>query len=422
MGCMKICPVEAIRVKDKKSRLLVDKCIDCGECVKVCRNDAIVPLTNSFTDFSKFKYTIAVPSIALYSQLDIETTPGTILTSLKNLGFDEVLDLTQACVSVYKAITGYINEYTGKRPLISSFCPTCVKLLQTMYPELLEQFIPVIPPMELAAREIKKETAKRLGLHKSDIGVIYITPCSSKMLLISQKSGSFYSDFDGAIAVSDIYKSLYSSVHQHSKSKSHHTDYYDISGFGLNIGVKEGLSSMIGNDKSISVSGISNVLRILEEIEQGKLNNIDLVDLNSCDEGCIGGPMMVDNVYLARSKMLHLVNTYGEKKIAVRKKDRYEGCKLFYDSLFEQAHKGNGKGSISEEIQRIMHRKELSAKLPNINCGACGSPTCISLAEDIVKGDAKMNDCLFIFNEELKNKLKEKIKEILELQQLLEKE
>ena len=132
--------------------------------------------------------------------------------------------------------------------------------------------------------------------------------------------------------------------------------------------------------------------------------------------------MMVDNVYLARSKMLHLVNTYGEKKIAVRKKDRYEGCKLFYDSLFEQAHKGNGKGSISEEIQRIMHRKELSAKLPNINCGACGSPTCISLAEDIVKGDAKMNDCLFIFNEELKNKLKEKIKEILELQQLLEKE
>ncbi len=420
MACMKACPVEAIRVRNRKSILLENKCIDCGECVKVCKSDAIIPLTNSFTDFSKFEYTIAIPSLALYSQFDIDIKPETILTSLKNLGFDEVMDTTHACVSVYKSIGNYLDDYTGKRPLINTFCPTCIKLIQTCYPEMLERIIPVIPPMELAAKEIKRETAERLGIEPECVGVIYITPCPSKMVLISQKIGKFYSDFDGAISISDIYKPLFTSIRQSIKGKNYHPDYFDISGFGLNLGTMGGLSSTIGNNRSITVSGINNVIRILEEIEQGKLFNIDLVDLNACSDGCVGGALVVDNVYIARSKMLHLINSYGEKKLAVRKKDKYEGCKVCYEDLYEPQEYGETRGSIAEEIEKITKRKEISVKLPSINCGACGSPTCLTFAEDVVKGDTKLNDCVFIFNEELKHKLKAKIMDVLELQRQLE--
>ncbi|MFI5144773.1 MAG: [Fe-Fe] hydrogenase large subunit C-terminal domain-containing protein [Ignavibacteria bacterium] len=420
MACMKACPVEAIRVRNRKSFLLENKCIDCGECVKVCKSEAIVPLTNSFTDFSKFEYTVAIPSLALYSQFDIDIKPETILTSLKTLGFDEVIDITHACVSVYKAIGNYLDEYKGKRPLINTFCPTSINLIQTCYPEMLDRIIPVIPPMEVAAKVIRKETAERLGIEPEEIGVIYITPCPSKMVMISQKVGKFYSDFDGAISISDIYKPLFTSIRQNIKRKGYHPDYYDISGFGLNLGIMGGLTSTIGNNRSITVSGINNVIRMLDEMEQGKLFNIDLVDLNACSEGCLGGTLVVDNVYIARSKMLHLINSYGEKKLAVRKKDKYEGSKILYEDLYESTEISEPRGTIAQEIEKITKRKEISVKLPNINCGACGSPTCMTFAEDVVKSEAKMNDCVFIFNEELKHKLKEKIMDVLELQSKLD--
>ena len=54
MACMKVCPVGAIRIRNGKARILDDKCIDCGECVKVCKANAIIPLTNTFKDFSEF--------------------------------------------------------------------------------------------------------------------------------------------------------------------------------------------------------------------------------------------------------------------------------------------------------------------------------------------------------------------------------
>jgi Fe-S-cluster-containing hydrogenase component 2 len=104
MACLKACPVEAIRIRNKKARMLEEKCIDCGVCVKVCDSNAIVPLTNSFTDFSKFKYTVGIPSLALYSQFERHVAPKTILSALKKIGFDEVVDITESCVTVYNGI------------------------------------------------------------------------------------------------------------------------------------------------------------------------------------------------------------------------------------------------------------------------------------------------------------------------------
>ena len=43
-----------------------------------------------------------------------------------------------------------------------------------------------------------------------------------------------------------------------------------------------------------------------------------------------------------------------------------------------------------KKIQRIMR------VLPGIDCGACGAPKCKVLAEDIVQGKAKMNQCVFL--------------------------
>jgi len=38
--------------------------------------------------------------------------------------------------------------------------------------------------------------------------------------------------------------------------------------------------------------------------------------------------------------------------------------------------------------------EEIAASLPGLDCGACGAPDCRALAEDVVKGCAKVDDCI----------------------------
>lgn len=407
MACLKACPVEAIRIHSGKVKMLEDKCIDCGECVKTCKYRAIVPLTNTFKDFSKFEYTVAIPTLALYTQFDRNVRPKTILSSLKKTGFDEVVDISRACVSVIKATGKYVKEYKGRKPLISSFCPTCVRLIQVRYPELISNLIPVISPIELAARVARKEISSRLKMKSEEIGVIYITPCPSKMIFISQKTENYSSSFDGAIPISEIYNTLYNAIHQLRGTHTDDIEYFDVSGFGLNFARTGGLEFMMGNDNSVTVAGINNVLFILDEIEKGKLHNVNYVEMHACPEGCLGGPMTVENVYIARTNLLNLINHFGETRIPVGKKDEYTHEVMINENIFEQIPGEKANIDIKSALGKMVEKKKIFAMLPGINCGSCGSPTCETFAEDVVGEDAKISDCVILENEKLKQKMKD---------------
>jgi hypothetical protein len=342
-----------------------------------------------------------------------------ILSALKKIGFNEVVDTTKACVTVYKAIKKYLSDNQGRKPLISTFCPTCLKLIQTKYPELLQHVIPVISPMEVAAREARTEYAKRYKVKKEDIGIIYITPCPSKMVLISQEEDNYYPGFDGAIPISDVYNSIYSAINTSLKSNNNGFEHYSISGIGLHFGYPGGLSYLLGINNHITISGINNVQFLLDEIDKGKLSNIDFVEMTSCQEACTGGSLVVENSYMAVNKMKYLIDEYGEKKLPVGKKDNSDINSVYTDSIFKSMIFEQKNIDLEDAISRITKRNDIYSQLEKIDCGACGAPSCMSFAEDIVNNTAKMSDCVFVHNKELKHKLKEKILTILELQQKL---
>jgi Na+-translocating ferredoxin:NAD+ oxidoreductase RNF subunit RnfB len=52
-------------------------------------------------------------------------------------------------------------------------------------------------------------------------------------------------------------------------------------------------------------------------------------------------------------------------------------------------------------MARLKKLNAIHDKLPHIDCGACGRPTCFALAEDIVRGKAEITDCIFKLREKI---------------------
>ena len=392
MRCLKVCPTEAIRVRDGKAHILEDRCIDCGECARVCPHDAIVPCTSSFTDFAKFKYTIALPSPVLYGQFRNNILPHMILAGLRRIGFDDACDVARATEAVSIAIEEYLATYSGPLPLLSPFCPTVVRLIQVRHPNLIDSLIPIESPMEIAAREIRRNKMKELGLRGDEIGVIYLTPCPVKTVAIKEPPRKQVSHVDGAIAISDIYQPLLSAL---AGSDPNQLEGEAVKGIGLRWPVLGGQVATLKAESRLAVGGLADMERILEEIENGKLSDVQYVECQACPQGCCGGSLTVDNPYVARAKILHLVDKYGRTPC----QDRRTVKQLYQEDYFSLPGSIPPRPfspldtDISSAIQKRKRVQEMYEILPQIDCGACGSPTCFSFAEDVVLERARWDEC-----------------------------
>jgi Na+-translocating ferredoxin:NAD+ oxidoreductase RNF subunit RnfB len=394
MACMRICPTQAIRVRNGKATLLNDRCIDCGECVRACPNHAIVPMTNSFSDFSKFKYTVAIPSPVFYSQFGKDVSPTLLLESLKHIGFNDAYDVACASESVSIAIQEYLDANKKPRPLIAPFCPSIVRLIQIKYPNLLDNLIPIESPMEIAAREVKHIKMNELKLKEKDIGVIYITPCPSKTIAIKFPPRKKHSFIDGTIAISEIYQSVVQALSRiENKSEGK-----EIRGLGLGWPIVGGQVACLKAEECVSVAGLNDVTRIFEEIENGKLKDIQYIECHSCPSACVGGSLTVENPYIARGRVMKMVKQFGSVPCQDREKIRGLYQKNFFSLVGKIAPTPMQPlaNDVSKAIQKMHQKKEIYEQLPKIDCGACGSPSCSVFAEDVVKNNAKIDDCIFV--------------------------
>ena len=95
MKCMRYCPTQAIRVRDNNATISEELCVDCGMCLSVCPSEAIVPITDPISKFSRYKHKVIVPAPVFYSQFDYSIHPYIIHLALKKVGFDDVIDVTQ---------------------------------------------------------------------------------------------------------------------------------------------------------------------------------------------------------------------------------------------------------------------------------------------------------------------------------------
>lgn len=383
MKCVRGCPASAMRFRDKLPVVKWERCIHCGECIRAC--DAIQPLTTSFFELSNFKYTIAIPSPVFVGQFEKYIRPEHTFFALKSLGFNDVINLAPFCSAYFKAVKFIIEEKKVPRPLISSMCPVVISLIQRKYPSLVEHLLPILPPRQLAAKLAIESLVKNGSFGREEVGVIYITPCISKMLEVNEETSKNY--ICGAIAIKHIYNEVLKKIKPSEKVDIGNGSY------GFRQGVAGGLSEIIGEENLLVVSGIRDLIKVLDDIEMGKVKRTPFVDPYPCSEGCVGGTLTVDDLYISRQKILTLFSKRDSEKEEDKIVEMY--LRSRFDPVERWGKKEEYKKPIYAGIKFMMRKEEILKTLPRIDCGLCGAPTCESFAEDIVEGEGREDECIF---------------------------
>jgi Na+-translocating ferredoxin:NAD+ oxidoreductase RNF subunit RnfB len=397
MACMRACPTHAIRVVNGKARVIPELCIDCGSCLGVCPTGAITATTVRFADLGKFKFKVAVASPALFTQFAMKDTPAQVARALLELGFDAVWEYAVDIAVIDRAITDTVKEWPGPFPLISNSCPVVVRLVQVAYPTLVDHLIRIDAPREIAGREVKRKYSRELGLKEEEIAAVYITPCQAKTISILHPAEGARSYLDGALGISEIYNDIHNKLRRNTNREAG-AGKGAPAGKWFHGGAPEGEFPHLSREHYLPLQGLSDIIKIFDDIEKGKIRNIEFLECHACQGACLGGNLTVENLYVARSKDLRLVSERADPSPEFQKEveRRYEGADFrLRKPIKPREAAGNGL-DLRERVARKKRAAELLKALPLLNCGLCGAPTCRNHAEDAALGRAGINECVFL--------------------------
>lgn len=396
-SCIRECPAAAIRVIDAQAKVIEERCIACGHCVKVCSQDAKQILseideTNQLLQSGK-AVAIVAPSFAASFPDQYKKIP----TALRKLGFTKVIETAFGADLIANDYMDLIKADNDKT-VISSACPAVVSFIQKYYVELVPNLAQVVSPMIALGRYLKKDLGE-------DVKIVFIGPC------VAKKHEAQDEDVSGVIDSVLTFTELKQILDEHNISidQLEESDFdgpqammgkaYPLAG-GLIKTID--VSGDILEKDIIVVEGKKKVLEIIEEISNNHIN-AKFTDILFC-EGCISGPAIDTklNYYARREKVIN----YIDEKInnvdkRVWKSNLYNARKLNLHRKFKVDNQRRPYPS-EEKIKEILAQTKKFTPKDELNCGACGYPTCREYAVAIAKDLAEKEMCLPYVLDELK--------------------
>ncbi len=289
--CQVACKVKAISINENNAAAIDNsKCIQCGACVYQCPFGAIsdksyilsiIDMLRQSQENTAYKvYAIVAPSISsqfAYAKL------GQVITGLKRLGFFTVIEAALGADMVAHAES---RELAEKGFLTSSCCPAFVQYIRSAFPDLLPLVSHNLSPMATLAKYLKStdETAK----------VVFIGPCTAKKSEAQLDTVKPYID---AVLTFEELQALYDSrdidittlPEDVLDNASYFGRIFARSG-GLSDAVAQGIKEQqLDFDlKAVPCDGIEACRTALLKKRKGVLDG-NFIEGMACVGGCIGG-------------------------------------------------------------------------------------------------------------------------------------
>ena len=388
--CLRHCPTEAIRIRDGHAIINPERCIDCGECIRVCHHKAKKAVCSKLGDMDRFKWKIALPAPTLYGQFDNLDDVDYVLDGLLNIGFDDVYEVSKAAelVSAYTRL--YLKDEKVVKPAISSACPVIIRLINLRFPSLTDHIIPMLPPMEIAARLAKERAlSEHPELTPEEVGVCFISPCPAKVSYVKNGFASYKSYVDEVVSISDVYFRLIGKMRKDKDIRP----LSESGRIGLGWARSGGEATAILNDEYLAADGIDNVIHVLDQVENGNIPPLEFIELNACTGGCVGGVLTIQNPFIAKARLQSLRRYLPVSRNTVDKECVSVPENYMFSDMPDYVPITRLSESLSESLRMMNEIHAIRDCLPGIDCGSCGAPTCRAFAEDIVLGQCELGGC-----------------------------
>jgi iron only hydrogenase large subunit-like protein/nitrogen-specific signal transduction histidine kinase len=396
--CVRECPAKAIRIVGGQAEVIVERCIACGNCTKVCSQGAKVFLNTTDRVIKLLETGSKVAAIIAPSfPAEFADIPDhhILVGMVKSLGFELVAEVSFGADLVADRYKKLVSE--EKNFYISSDCPSIVNYVKFYHPALVDNLAPVVSPMVAMSRVVREK-------HGKETKIVFIGPC------IAKKAES--SEIDEAITFTELRDML--TDRGITPENITPVDFDPpVGGRGAIFPVARGLlqtakisdNAITGN--IIAAEGRIDFQGALKEFEAGLIKNQHMELL--CCEGCIMGPGLSKNgkQYNRRS----LVSSYANSKM---KNIDSENWQKSFDEFAELdlsiRHKPEDPWieTLNEnDVNDILIKMGKKTKKDQLDCGACGYESCVEHAIAIKKGLAEVEMCLPYTIEKLHKSVKD---------------
>ncbi|ADG83821.1 sigma-54-dependent Fis family transcriptional regulator [Thermincola potens] len=377
-ACVRNCPVKAIKVDRGQAKIIEERCIACGSCVRVCAQKA----KKVASDISKAEYFLAVEKevIAIVAPSFPAAFPefpaDNVLSGLYELGFHDVEEVSlgvQLTIPEYKKL---IEK--AEFPVISSFCPAVVGLIEKHYPDLIKYLAPIDTAMIACGKYIKK--------HRKKARVVFIGPCVAKKEEARLRGRGV---IDAVLTFKELKKMFHEKGIDLKKIKSNPNILHNgkaklfplPGGLLANLGYKLDLS----NQEFFNIEGRENCFEIIKNLSTGAIMP-RFVDILFCN-GCIDGPEIDSDVDLITRR--NLVAAYARR---FGEQAKISAAGLDLKTCFVDRHVDYPVPS-EEEIKEILKLTYKIRPEDELNCGSCGYDTCREQAIAAYQGLAEIDMC-----------------------------
>ncbi len=394
--CVRVCPTEAIRVQSGCAVIEADRCVDCGNCYRVCPVKAIKVEQDDLSEILNYPVRVALIPSVFIGRFPSDIKTETIYGALLKLGFTFVFEVEHGVGLVAEGIRSYISSNPNIRPLISSYCPAVIRLIQVRYPSLTEHIIRVKTPHDVSAIYCRKHF-EDLGYKPEETGVFYVTPCAAKIAAFKSPVGERKSALTGVINMDFLFNKVLSVIYQ-ERDKISHPEFQSPGASAIKWSLARG-EVACSTARALAIDGIHEISDFLDKLEVGQIKGIDFLEMKACQEGCPGGILTAGNTFLTVENMERRGNLKNHScNCQVSPLHYHQEYLSGFLSLSPVEPRSGLK--LDQEIETAMAKldalKKIELLLPGIDCSACGAPTCHALAEDIVLEKGSISQCPFM--------------------------